>query len=151
MGERFSATIHTSPGAHPAFCTRGTGSLSWRWSRTWCWPPTLFRTKVRVQLYLYFPSGPSWPVIGRPLLLPRYHIGRDVPLEHCQPLDRLYSVITQKSLKPKLHHHQHKILPLDSVLSSFTSLQHISEGSTLILSSQLCLDFTNTLSARGLE
>jgi hypothetical protein len=26
--------------------------------------------KERVELYLYSPSGPSWPVIGRPLPLP---------------------------------------------------------------------------------
>jgi len=28
MGVRFSAPIHTSPGAHPASCTIGIGSLS---------------------------------------------------------------------------------------------------------------------------
>jgi len=26
-GARFSAPVHTGPGAHPAFCTMGTGSL----------------------------------------------------------------------------------------------------------------------------
>ena len=36
---------------------------------TWRWPPTPSSAKVkeRVELYLYFPSGPSWPVLGRTL------------------------------------------------------------------------------------
>jgi len=36
---------------------------------TWRWPPTPSNTKVkeRVELHLYFPSGPSWPVLGWPL------------------------------------------------------------------------------------
>ena len=28
-GARFSATVQTGSGAHPVFCTMGTGSLSW--------------------------------------------------------------------------------------------------------------------------
>ena len=37
----------------------------------WRWPPTSSsaRVKERVELYLYSSSGPSWPVIGRPLPL----------------------------------------------------------------------------------
>ena len=27
VGARFSAPVHTGPGAHPAFCTMGTGSF----------------------------------------------------------------------------------------------------------------------------
>ena len=35
----------------------------------WCWPPTLSKAKVkdRVELYLYSPSGPSWPILQRTL------------------------------------------------------------------------------------
>ena len=33
-------------------------------------PPPSAEVKERVALYLYFCSGPSWPVIGRTLLLP---------------------------------------------------------------------------------
>jgi hypothetical protein len=29
VGTRFSAAVQTGPGAHPASCTMGTGSLSW--------------------------------------------------------------------------------------------------------------------------
>jgi hypothetical protein len=29
VGARFSAPVQTSPGAHPASCTMGTGSVSW--------------------------------------------------------------------------------------------------------------------------
>ena len=36
---------------------------------TWLWPPTLSSAEVkeRVELYLYSPSGHSWPVLGWPL------------------------------------------------------------------------------------
>jgi hypothetical protein len=30
-------------------------------------PPSSARVKERVELYLYSPSGPSWPILGRPL------------------------------------------------------------------------------------
>ena len=33
-------------------------------------PPSSAEVEGRVELYLYSPSGPSWPVIGRPLPLP---------------------------------------------------------------------------------
>jgi hypothetical protein len=31
-------------------------------------PPSTARVKERVELYLYSPSGPSWPVLGRTYL-----------------------------------------------------------------------------------
>ena len=39
---------------------------------TWLWPPTPSSAEVkeRVELYLYSPSGPPWPVLGWPLSLP---------------------------------------------------------------------------------
>jgi hypothetical protein len=33
-------------------------------------PPPKTEFKERAELYLYFPSGPSWPVLGRNLPLP---------------------------------------------------------------------------------
>ena len=33
-------------------------------------PPSKCRGQERVGLYLYSPSGPSWPVMGAPLPLP---------------------------------------------------------------------------------
>jgi hypothetical protein len=44
--------------------------------RAWCWPPTLSSAEVkeRVDLYLYSPSGPYWPVIGWPLHLLTHHV-----------------------------------------------------------------------------
>ena len=33
-------------------------------------PPSKCRGQERVGLYLYTPSGPSWPVMGTPLPLP---------------------------------------------------------------------------------
>ena len=35
-------------------------------------PPSRAEVEGRVQLYLYSPSGPSWPVLGRTLPLPIY-------------------------------------------------------------------------------
>ena len=32
-------------------------------------PPSKCRGQERVELYLYFPSGPSWPVMGAPILI----------------------------------------------------------------------------------
>jgi len=38
--------------------------------KTWCWSPTPSSTEVKesVVLYIYSPSGPSWPVLVRALL-----------------------------------------------------------------------------------
>ena len=65
---RFSAPVQTGPGAHPASCTMGTGSFPAvkRPGRGVDHPrPSKCRGHERVGLYLYSPSGPSWPVIGR--------------------------------------------------------------------------------------
>ena len=64
---RFSAPLQTGPGAHPASYTMGTGSLLGvkRPGRGADHPPpSKRRGHERVELYLYSPSGPSWPVIG---------------------------------------------------------------------------------------
>ena len=56
---RFSASFQTRPGAHPAFCTMGTGYLPGvKRQGGWCWPPTsIFSAEVLnwVELYLYPP------------------------------------------------------------------------------------------------
>ena len=67
VGAKFSAPVQTGPGAHPASYTMGTGSFPGV-RRPACGadhPPHL-RAEVegRVELYLYPPSGPSWPVLG---------------------------------------------------------------------------------------
>jgi DNA-binding sugar fermentation-stimulating protein len=64
---RFSAPVQTGPGVHPASYTMGTGSfpgvkrpgrgVDHRHSSS-------ARVKERVELYLYSPSGPLWPVLG---------------------------------------------------------------------------------------
>jgi hypothetical protein len=64
---RFSAPVQTSPGAHPASCTMGTGSFPGirRTGRGVDHPPPpSAEVKERVQLYLYTPSG-SFPGIKR--------------------------------------------------------------------------------------
>ena len=72
MGLRFSAPIQTDPGAHTASSTMGTGSLPGikRLERgVEHPPPSSSEVKDRVELYLYSPSGLSWPVLGRTLPL----------------------------------------------------------------------------------
>ena len=64
---RFSAPVQTDPGAHPASYRMGTGSFPGvkrpvrGVDQT---PPSNAEAEERVELYLYSPSGPSWPVVG---------------------------------------------------------------------------------------
>ena len=50
---RFYTPVQTGLGTHPAAYTMGTGSHT-----------SSAEVKERVRLYLYFPSGPSLPVLG---------------------------------------------------------------------------------------
>jgi hypothetical protein len=56
-GARFSASVQTGPGAHPASCTMGTGSFegveSGRGVTLTPHPFLVLRSKNRVELYLY--------------------------------------------------------------------------------------------------
>ena len=76
-GARFSAPVQTGPGAHPASCTMGTGSLPGdkeRPGRDADTSPSSAVGHERVELYLYSPYGPyglyraSVPVQGSTLL-----------------------------------------------------------------------------------
>jgi len=63
---RFSALVQTAPGAHPASYTMAAESFPGV-KRPGCGvDPTTSIAEVKegVVLYLYFPSGPSWPVQG---------------------------------------------------------------------------------------
>jgi len=64
---RFFAPVQTGPGAHPAFYTMGNGPFPGV-KRPGCGfdhlPPSSAEVKERVELYLYSPSGPLWPVLG---------------------------------------------------------------------------------------
>jgi hypothetical protein len=66
VGARFSAPFQTGPGAHPASYTKGTGSFPGV-KRTWCGtdhpPRSSAVVKERVQLYIHYLSGFSWPVL----------------------------------------------------------------------------------------
>jgi len=71
-GTRLSAPVQTDPGAHPASYTMGTGSLLGvkRPKRGVDHPPaSSAEVKENVELYLYSPFGPSWPVLGLTLPL----------------------------------------------------------------------------------
>ena len=72
VGERFSAPVQTGRGVHLASCTIGTESFPGvkrpeRGADNP--PPSKCRGHERVELYLYSPSGPSWPVMEAPLPL----------------------------------------------------------------------------------
>jgi len=74
VGARFSAPIQTGPGAYPASYTMGTASfpevkLPGGVALT-THPPSSAEVKESVELYLYFPSGPPRPDIGRNLPSP---------------------------------------------------------------------------------
>jgi hypothetical protein len=83
VGARFSAPVLTGPEAYPASCTMGTGSFPVvkRPGRGVEHPPSSSaEVKERIQLYLYSPSGPSWPVIELTLPLPFTFYRRFSPL-----------------------------------------------------------------------
>jgi hypothetical protein len=66
-GQVFSAPVQTDPRVHPASCTLGIGSFPGvkRPGRGVGHPSTSSAgVKVKVELYLYFPSGPLWSVLG---------------------------------------------------------------------------------------
>ena len=67
-GRVFPHPSRPALGAHPASCTMGTGSFPGvrRPGRgAHHPPPSKCRGHEKVELYLYSPSGPQWPVIGR--------------------------------------------------------------------------------------
>ena len=67
VGARFSASVQTDPGAHPASYPRGTMSFLVAKRQGRCVdhpPPPSVEIKERVKLYLYLSSGSSWPVLG---------------------------------------------------------------------------------------
>jgi hypothetical protein len=66
-GARYSAPVQTGPAGHPISYKMGADSFPWvkRPELGVDHPsPTSAEVKERVELYLYSPSGPSWPVIG---------------------------------------------------------------------------------------
>jgi len=67
VGARFSVPIQIGPGTHSASYTMSTGSFPGvkRSERGVDHPtPSSAKVEASVQLYLYSPSGPSWPVVG---------------------------------------------------------------------------------------
>ena len=65
---RFSALVQTGPGAQPASYAVGAETFPGikRPGRgVEHPPPSSAEVKEKVELYIYSPSGPSWPVIGR--------------------------------------------------------------------------------------
>ena len=85
-GARFSAPAHTGPGAYPASYTMRTGSFSGcKAAGAWCWPPTphLAPRSWKGRAIPLLTSGPSWPVMGEPLLLPSRNKMGERGLDSC--------------------------------------------------------------------
>jgi hypothetical protein len=77
MGARLSAPVHTGPGAHPTSYTMSTASflgVKRPGPGVIHSPPSTAEVKERIQLDLYFPSGPSRPVAQWTLPLPLPHV-----------------------------------------------------------------------------
>jgi len=73
LGGDFSAATHTGPGAKPAsysMSKRSLPGLKRPGSGSDHPPPPRAKFKERIELYLYFPSGPSWSVIWQTLKIP---------------------------------------------------------------------------------
>ena len=65
VGMRFSAPMQTGPGTHPAFITMGSGSfpgVKQPGHGVDHPPPSSAKVKERIELYIFSPSGPLWPV-----------------------------------------------------------------------------------------
>ena len=72
MGARFPSPVQTGSVNHPAPYTVGTVSfiaVKRPWRGADHPPPSKCRGQEMVGLYLYSPSGPQWPVIGRTFTL----------------------------------------------------------------------------------
>ena len=67
VGGKSFRTCPESPGAHPASYSMGTRSfLGAKWLGCGIDHPTPSSAEVkeRVELYLFYPTGPSWPILG---------------------------------------------------------------------------------------
>ena len=75
MGTSFSLPVQNGSKAHPASYTMGTGSFPGvkRPGRGVDHPPPT-EVKERVELYLFSPCGPSWPVLGRNVPSPLFDL-----------------------------------------------------------------------------
>ena len=61
---KFFAPLQTGPGAHPPFYTMGTGSFPGvKRPERGVEPPSGAKVKESVELYIYTPTGLSWPVL----------------------------------------------------------------------------------------
>ena len=84
QGARFSTPVQTDFGAHPASCAMSTGSfpgakrLGHGVNHHHHHPQSSADVKERVELYLFSPSGSSWPVLGWIVLVPLFVISKGI-------------------------------------------------------------------------
>jgi len=111
-GCKISAPLQTGPEAHPASYSMGTGSFPGvkRPERGVDNPPPPSAEETKtIQLYLYSPSGPSWPVLGWPL-----------------PFTFFFHMLQNNDLNYQNSHpikkNESRLAKLDVVLSRFLSL-----------------------------
>jgi hypothetical protein len=95
VGARFFAYVQTGLEAHSAPCTICTGSFTGvkRPGRgVYHTHPPNAEVKERVELYLYSPSGSSWPVLGRTLPKEICWVGVDW-MDLAQVRDKWWAVV----------------------------------------------------------
>jgi hypothetical protein len=98
-GARFSAPVQTGPGTHPASYTMGARSflgVKQPGRGVDHPPPSSAEVKEGIELYLYSPSGSSWPFLGRtlPLLTASFGILATPQIVSCShpPLLKIFDV-----------------------------------------------------------
>ena len=123
-GARFFAPVQTGPGTYSASCTMGTGSFPGvkRPGRGADHPSSSkCRGQERVWLYLYSPSGPSWPVIGSTFTLqPTFCGQKTVPYHIHLPCEKsgIQVLISKFNSKIMRYSSIRDITPPDWVLGS---------------------------------
>ena len=134
VGATFSALVQTGPGAHPASYTMGTGSFLGvkRPGRGVDHPPpSSAEVEERVELYLYSPAGPSWPVLGWIL--------------HLTSVGNISSVIQGKLLyAPFKHICQLLIGILVRILPKIAKIKHATSETSLICTANWCVCIITT-------
>ena len=130
MGARFSAPVHTGPGAHPASYTMRTRSLPGvkRPGRGVDHPPHLApRLKKEYSYTSTTPFVPSWPVLGRPLPLSQLTTQMPVAvLQSSQSLPANYQVLPQPSSSQHFSCSTYTLFTGMRSLTQFSTLRHSS-------------------------